>query len=213
MASPQDEILKIYEQLCSSYRAIDDFRGKLLGFLPLATGTGMFILLTDQAKIASMQQLFRPIGAFGFVITLGLFFYELYGIKKCTSLIEAGKKLEGDLNIKNGQFSQRPPGVALVINEPMAAALIYPAVLAAWIFLALGFAQPQDAPEGQALETARLCFRRAAYVWAIRVFLAGFAVSFLYNLFLVKVEIMTALSKLKSLINRVIPRHDSKPRA
>ena len=31
---------------------------------------------------------------FGLVITLDLFFYELYGIKKCTRLIEVGKELE-----------------------------------------------------------------------------------------------------------------------
>jgi hypothetical protein len=35
MADSQDQKLKAYEQLCSSYRAIDDFRAKLLGFLPL----------------------------------------------------------------------------------------------------------------------------------------------------------------------------------
>lgn len=34
-----------YQELCNSYRAIDDFRAKLLGFLPLATGTGIFLLL------------------------------------------------------------------------------------------------------------------------------------------------------------------------
>jgi len=32
-----------YETLCTRYHAIDDFRGKLLGFLPLATG-GIFLL-------------------------------------------------------------------------------------------------------------------------------------------------------------------------
>src|SRR5882672_12072985 len=121
MASPQDEQLKVYEQLCHSYRAIDDFRAKLLGFLPLATGTGVFLLITDRAKLVFMQNLLQPIGAFGFVITLGLFFYELYGIKKCTHLIGAGIKLETDLEVKNGQFTQRPPGVALLINEPLAA--------------------------------------------------------------------------------------------
>src|SRR5439155_5919302 len=114
MASPQDEQLKVYEQLCNSYRAIDDFRAKLLGFLPLATGTGVFLLVTDQAKIKFIQPLFRPIGAFGFIVTLGLFFYELYGIKKCTYLIRAGIELENDLRIKDGQFTKRPPGVALL---------------------------------------------------------------------------------------------------
>ena len=33
----QEGKLKAYEELCTSYRAIDDFRAKLLGFLPLAT--------------------------------------------------------------------------------------------------------------------------------------------------------------------------------
>jgi hypothetical protein len=35
----------VYEQLCISCRAIDDFRANLLGFLPLATGTGVLLLL------------------------------------------------------------------------------------------------------------------------------------------------------------------------
>src|SRR5262249_50544694 len=135
---PQPEDLRtLYKELCNSYRAIDDFRTKLLRFLPLATGTGVFLLVTDRAKIVAVHQLFGPIGAFGFVITLGLFFYELYGIKKCTHLIRTGMALEKDLKIQSGQFTQRPPGVAILINEPFAAGVIYPAVLAAWTFLAL----------------------------------------------------------------------------
>ena len=202
MASPQDEQLKVYEQLCNSYRAIDDFRAKLLGFLPLATGTGVFLLVTDRAKIDFMQGLFQPIGVFGFVITLGLFFYELYGIKKCTYLIRAGKTLENDLKIQNGQFTQRPPGVALLINEPLAAGIIYPAVLAAWTFLALAFPQIQDASAGQAQDTTPLIFREAAQYWAIRVFLVGFAVSFFYNLVLIKDDIRKAIHHLKSWLGR-----------
>jgi len=197
MASPQDELLKVYEQLCNSYRSIDDFRAKLLGFLPLATGTGVFLLVTDQAKIKFIQPLFRPIGAFGFIVTLGLFFYELYGIKKCTYLIRAGIELENDLRIKDGQFTKRPPGVALLINEPLAAGVIYPAVLAAWTFLLLALPQIQDAAQVQPQDTAPLKFRDAAQWWAIRVFLVGFAVSFFYNLWLIKGDIRNAIDRLK----------------
>jgi hypothetical protein len=200
MASPQDEQLKVYEQLCNSYRAIDDFRAKLLGFLPLATGTGVFLLVTDRAKIEFMQQLFNPIGAFGFVITLGLFFYELYGIKKCTHLIKAGIALEEDLKIQNGQFTCRPPGVWLLINEPLAAGVIYPAVLAAWTFLALAFPQLQDAiredaARGQAQASTTLMFKDDAFYWATRVFLVGFAVSMSYNIFLIKGDIRKKLGR------------------
>jgi hypothetical protein len=186
MKDPRPENLRaVYQELCNSYRAIDDFRAKLLGFLPLATGTGVFLLVTDPSKIKFMQPLFRPIGAFGFIITLGLFFYELYGIKKCTHLIRAGIELENDLKIKSGQFTKRPPGVAKLINEPLAAGVIYPAVLAAWTFLFLACPQIQDAAQGQPQDAAPLKFRDAAQWWAIRVFLVGFAFSLFYNLILI----------------------------
>lgn len=35
-----DNLKAAYQELCSSYHAIDDFRAKLLGFLPLATAGG-----------------------------------------------------------------------------------------------------------------------------------------------------------------------------
>ena len=164
-----ENLRTVYTELCNSYRAIDDFRTKLLGFLPLVTGTGLFLLITDKEKIEMAQPYFGPIGVFGFVITLGLFFYEFYGIKKCGALIEAGQKLEKELNITDGQFTKRPPGVLGLINEPLAAGVIYPAVLAAWTFLALAFSQYQD----------------AAQRWAIRVFLIGFTAAFFYNLKLI----------------------------
>jgi hypothetical protein len=160
MASPQDEQLRIYEQLCNSYRAIDDFRAKLLGFLPLATGGGIFLLaktLQDETK------LLLAIAAFGFVITLGLFFYEIYGIRKCGALISAGKSLERMLGVE-GQFKSRPREVARLVNEPFAAGLIYPAVLAAWMFLALASVWPA-----------------ASLPAAILVFVAGFAATLVYD--------------------------------
>lgn len=163
-----ENLRTVYRELCSSYRAIDDFRTKLLGFLPLATGAGIFFLITDKEKITSVQEYFRPVGAFGFVVTLGLFFFELYGIKKCAHLISAGKDLEKELNISDGQFTRRPHGVAGLINEPFASGVIYPAVLAAWTFLALVFSQSQD----------------AAQWWALCVFFIGFAFSVIYDLIL-----------------------------
>ena len=163
MSNGQDEKLKAYEQLCISYRAIDDFRAKLLGFLPLATGTGIFFLAKNLS--GEVKGFLEPIGAFGFLITLGLFSYEIYGVRKCAALIEAGEQLEGSLAIGGlGQFSQRPQNVARFINEPFASGVIYPAVLAAWTFLALVFALP------------------AAAAWsAVLVFLAGFVGTLIFD--------------------------------
>jgi len=67
----------VYQELCNSYRAIDEFRTKLLGLLPLATGTGIFILIMDDDKFRAVEDYLPYIGLFGFFITLGLLFYEL----------------------------------------------------------------------------------------------------------------------------------------
>ena len=139
--------IKVYDQLCLSYRAIDDFRAKLLGFLPLASAGGAFLLLSDvlvnPEKSKFAKPFLKPLGFFGIVVTLGLFFYEIYGIRKCHALIEAGKKLECKLRII-GQFRKRPRSVLGLINEAFAAGVIYPAVLAGWMFLTLAFPQSQS---------------------------------------------------------------------
>jgi YVTN family beta-propeller protein len=96
-----------YERVCDSYQAFDDFRTKLLGLLPTATGTGVFMLLSGESDLLDSHKCGGPlgaIGAVGFLFTLGLFAYELYGIKKCYCLIETGKRLELEFGIA-GQFS------------------------------------------------------------------------------------------------------------
>jgi hypothetical protein len=140
-----DNLRTAYDQLCTSYRAIDDFRAKLLGFLPLVTGGG---LLAGQAADVR-QEFFRPAGLFGIAVTAGLLAYELFGITKCHALLVTGEKLEGAMGLPlgeagkpAGQFSQRPPHLLGVVNEPFAAAAIYPAVLAAWTYLVF-FQDPQ----------------------------------------------------------------------
>ena len=159
-----------YQEVCTSYHAIDDFRAKLLGFLPLVSGAGIFFLLndalTDATKRAFATVYLGPIGLFSFVVTLGLFFYELRGIQKCNGLIAVGKKIEAMLDINgNGQFTQREDAVAGFIGKTLAARVIYPAVLAAWIFVALVSIWPQG-----------------AWWVALLVFFIGFAGSYTLNL-------------------------------
>lgn len=170
---PNDDLRATYQELCSSYRAIDEFRLKLLGFLPFASGIGAAFLssaLKDPQEAASTMHLLKPIATFGFVITLGLLFLELYGIRKCHSLIEAGKEIEARLACP-GQFIKRPRAVFGFINEPFAAGVIYPAVLALWMYLVL-----QSGPSGTA-------FRGAIWVFAV-----GFVVVVLFQ-FLLKLDI------------------------
>jgi predicted cation transporter len=178
-----DEQLKGYEQLCTSYHAIDDFRSKLLGLLPIVSGSGIFLLLSEALartplkEAAGARQFLYPIGLFGFVVALGLFCYELYGILKCHTLINAGRAMEIVLGIEQGQFRKRPRSLFYLINEPFAAGLIYPAVLAAWMFLALLFPQSQ----GNSVQATEPATEHAIAV-AIRVFIFGFAFMLVYNL-------------------------------
>ncbi|MCY1143257.1 hypothetical protein OWR29_35125 [Actinoplanes sp. Pm04-4] len=143
-AADPDNLRTAYEQLCSSYRAIDDFRAKLLGFLPLVTDGGLILLTGRSADMR--EEFFRPVGLFGLAVTAGLLAYEMFGIRKCHALVRAGQDLECALGLPvagdpdhhgAGQFLRRPQSLLGVVNEPFAAATIYPAVLAAWTYLAL----------------------------------------------------------------------------
>jgi len=165
LADNQLKSEQLYQQICDSYRAIDDFRTKLLGLLPLVSGGGMFLLLSDPLP----KEFMGPIGTFGAVITLGLFTYEIYGIEKCTALIKAGQDLESASKFE-GQFLSRPTGILRRtgflsrISEPFAAGIIYPAVLAAWLYLAFLFTCSLVAP-----------------IISILVFILGFSFTYKYT--------------------------------
>jgi hypothetical protein len=88
---------------------------------------------------------------------------------KCHALIQVAQELErkmdlpvGDSGKPAGQFIRRPGNLLSIVDEPFAAALIYPAVLAAWTYLALYNYQSRD--------------------WlSLGVFLAGFTLILLYD--------------------------------
>jgi hypothetical protein len=138
------ELEAVYGRICESYHAIDDFRMKLLGLLPVATGAGVFLLLNGKAELlgshgaVDVRSAMAAIGAVGGLFTLGLFAFELFGIKKCHYLIEAGRRLERDIGVR-GQFRSRPFDAAGFLNEPIASSVIYPSSMAAWVFLGICF--------------------------------------------------------------------------
>jgi hypothetical protein len=74
----RENLRTVYKELCSSYRAVDDFRGKLLGFLPLASGTEVFLLIHGPTKSDVPQMAIPPIGAFGMLVMIGLFVFAIY---------------------------------------------------------------------------------------------------------------------------------------
>jgi hypothetical protein len=125
----------VYQELCKSYQSIVDFRAKLLGFLPLASGASLFALLGNGKDPVPYYA--WVVGLFGFAITLGLFLYELRGLQRAAVLERTGRELEVELGLDNGQFSVQPTAqLHGFIDARGAAWVIYPAVLAAWAYLA-----------------------------------------------------------------------------
>jgi hypothetical protein len=120
-----------YEQVCASHAALTDFRAKLLALLPIASGAGIFLLLEEQ----NLQAL-PAIGLFGFAVTLGLFIYELTGIRTCIDLRKRGKRLEERLGIPcdKGQFHY--PALVGIGSVEGASWVVYLSVLLGWAYLA-----------------------------------------------------------------------------
>lgn len=143
---PREITISVYQEVCRSFHAVDDFRAKLLGFLPLASGGFFFLLgdaLLDPLKRVQIEQHLTAIGIFGFLITLGLFIYELRGIRRCSMLIKLGKRIEEGLGII-GQFRFRsnnthlksiPSSLRIDLSVTFAARIIYSTTLGAWFFL------------------------------------------------------------------------------
>jgi len=129
---------EIYTEICKAHHGIADFRAKLLALLPIASCTGIFLLL-DKDITTSGNFHFIAVGIFGVLITLGLFFYELRGIQTCNSLREKGKCLE-NIILKEcysaGVFNNEP-GAALfgIIGATGAAMVIYSTIIGAWCYV------------------------------------------------------------------------------
>jgi hypothetical protein len=140
----QNSVVAAYQEVCTSYHALEDFRTKLLGFLPLASGAGIFFLLNDPFLQPDKQNFLKsflfPIGLVGGIVTLGLLIYEYRALQLSHHLVEAGQQIEAQrLGGIDGQFSKRAQSLGLrefKINDILASTLIYPAICAGWIFLA-----------------------------------------------------------------------------
>jgi|tagenome__1003787_1003787.scaffolds.fasta_scaffold19747125_1 hypothetical protein len=123
----------IYAEVGANYRAIDDLRLRLLGLLPLATGTGIFLLLGS----GTMPPLVLAVsGVLGIFATISFFFYELHGVEKCAHFIHRGQQLEESMGVP-GSFTRRPHQIFRVVSELLPSQFVYPASFAGWTYVAL----------------------------------------------------------------------------
>lgn len=142
-----ERLLAAYAEVCRSYHAVDEFRTKLLGVLPIASLAGILVVGNDAAVArAGIQPLVGFGSFFAAAFTLGLFLFEIRGILRCHHLIVRGEELERALEVR-GQFfvcanehaSAKEAGAERFFNAKVAACAIYSLVFAAWLFMALKF--------------------------------------------------------------------------
>ena len=99
-----------YDQVCNSYRAIDDFRGKLLALWPILGGAagGVTLLASDETS----ESYLWAVGLFGFFVSVGLAVYEWNQTLRCDLLKKVGRQLEREMRFEIGesQFLSVPRG-------------------------------------------------------------------------------------------------------
>jgi hypothetical protein len=132
----------MYQQVAAQHDKIDDFRGKLLAVLPAITGLALFF--GGRLPASPDHYLLEAIGIFGALASVGLFVHELRGISECYMLIGIGASLERKLtkaegdDARYGPFSTRySRGFNGPVSRESAAIIVYPATIAAWIFIAI----------------------------------------------------------------------------
>jgi hypothetical protein len=122
-----------YTNLNTNIRFTDDISFKLLGLVPLFSGSGILVALLRSEYFWSPA--IYAMAAFGGLITLGLFRWELRNIQNCLWLINCGKELEkADDPVKAGLFYRRP-GSPLGIGKAEAEKLIYGVTIFTWLLL------------------------------------------------------------------------------
>jgi hypothetical protein len=122
-----------YTNLCNNIRSTDDISFKLLGLVPLFSGSGLLLAVLKSDYFWSPA--IYGIAAFGALITLGLFRWELRNIQTCKWLIDCGKTLEKEESpTKPGQFYQRARA-PLKIGKTEAEKLIYGVTIFTWLLL------------------------------------------------------------------------------
>ena len=122
-----------YEEVCRSYRAIDDFRARLLAVLPIgggAVGVGLVV-----GKTTGPEYLL-PLGVFGIFVTVGLGFYEMHQSRRCGLLKHQAKELESRLGLKGqGVFWRDYRKDYGVFRQGVAGVIVYVTAAAGWLYL------------------------------------------------------------------------------
>ncbi len=133
LSREREILLALYEQVCAGWRTLTEVRFKLLGFLPLVSGTVLITILSqdssDDYRLPWKYQLL--VGLFGLAVTSGLFIYEKRNTSLYNDLIGRGRQIENELGVHTGHFRGRPKSKSIVQHD-IALNIIYVSCILAW---------------------------------------------------------------------------------
>lgn len=133
----KDILLSVYSEICNGWRTLTNVRFKLLGLLPLVSGTVLITLLSTKDNSYRLDWHWQVVvGMFGLVVTLGLLIYEKRNSSLYNDLIGRGRQIENELGVHTGHFRGRPKA-GKIIKHSAGLNTIYTGSVAAWIIILL----------------------------------------------------------------------------
>lgn len=142
MDTATDRLRLDYEQTLETYRQLAEIRFKLLAFVP--TLSAIAVTLLTNADLDGTEK--GALGGVGFLVTLGIVLYDQRNTQFYNGAISRAQLLEDKLNLDRfetddhrGLFGSRDDHprrrfLALPVRHDLGLALIYSAVLGAWVF-------------------------------------------------------------------------------
>jgi hypothetical protein len=135
----RDLMIKIYDQVCSTWKELIGVRFKLLGLVPavsLALLSNVFSNASNQGLPTFAKLLICVVGLF---VVIGLFIYDRRNSALHDDLISRGRKIEDELGIDTGIFRGRLKAEG-IFKHDVATNLVYALSSLAWLLaiLAIG---------------------------------------------------------------------------
>jgi nitrogen fixation-related uncharacterized protein len=126
---------KLYDQWCADIRATDEISFKLIGIVPLVSGTGLITILFTHGAPSPM--ILITLSLFAAAITLGLFRWELRNLQNCKWLIYYVGELEKKVldNEPEKESLEVWPDPPQRIGKSEAEKFIYAVTIVTWLVL------------------------------------------------------------------------------
>jgi hypothetical protein len=129
----KDVLLKVYDQVCGTWKELVGVRFKLLALVPTVSLALLATVLSTKGVSEGLTLAERMvILSLGLTSTLGLYVYDIRNSELHDDLISRARKIEDELGVDTGLFRGRlkPQGFC---HHSLATRTIYVSAIVAWV--------------------------------------------------------------------------------